>query len=69
MSLEAFMAEPAKQIMADPVGMIGASMRYAWAIDRGMLERPEVQAALIEQLREGFRQGPTGWFDDAWVLM
>lgn len=67
-SLEAFMAGPAKQMMADPAGMMAAAMKDAPDIDRRMLQRPEVQAVLVEQLREGFRHGPAGWFDDAWVL-
>jgi pimeloyl-ACP methyl ester carboxylesterase len=66
--LESFMSEPAKRMKSDPSAMFAAAMKDAPAIDRSMLERPEVQLALNEQLREAFVNGPEGWFDDAWVL-
>ena len=38
-------------------------------VDREMLKRPDLRALIAESLREGFAQGPFGWFDDAWALI
>jgi pimeloyl-ACP methyl ester carboxylesterase len=67
-SLEEFLAEPAATMMADPIGTLASAMKDAPPVDREMLERREVQAVLMDSLREAFRQGPEGWFDDSWVL-
>jgi pimeloyl-ACP methyl ester carboxylesterase len=67
-SLEEFLAEPAALMMGDPVGTLAGAMEDAPAADRAMLERPEVRDALAESLREAFRNGPAGWFDDSWCL-
>jgi pimeloyl-ACP methyl ester carboxylesterase len=68
-SLEEFLAEPARQMLSDPVAVLEAAMADAPAADREMLARPEVRAMLAESLREAFAAGPLGWFDDSWVLI
>jgi len=68
-ALESFLAEPASQMSADPVGTLVAAMEDAPPIDRAMLEQPEVRAMIADSFREAFRTGPFGWFDDAWSLM
>jgi len=68
-ALEAFLAEPASQMGADPVGTLVAAMEDAPPVDRAMLEQPEVRAVIADAFREAFRAGPFGWFDDAWSIM
>jgi pimeloyl-ACP methyl ester carboxylesterase len=67
-SLEEFLAEPAAQAASDPAGLLDAAMVDAPPVDREMLARPEVREMLAESLREGFSNGPLGWFDDSWLL-
>jgi pimeloyl-ACP methyl ester carboxylesterase len=67
-SLEEFLAEPAAQAASDPAGLLDAAMADAPPVDRDMLTRPEVRGMLAESLREGFANGPLGWFDDSWLL-
>jgi pimeloyl-ACP methyl ester carboxylesterase len=67
-SLEAFLAEPAAQAAFDPGAMLDAAMADAPPVDREMLTRPDVRAMLVESLREGFANGPVGWFDDSYAL-
>ena len=67
-SLEAFLAEPASQIAADPMGVLESAMADAPAADKEMMRRPEIREVTAESLREGFVNGPRGWFDDGWVL-
>ena len=43
-------------------------MEDAPPVDREMLERPDVREMLATSLREGFANGPLGWFDDSWAL-
>ncbi len=67
-SLEEFLAEPSAQMTSDPTGVLDSAMADAPDVDREILARPEVRERLAETLREGFVNGPLGWFDDAWVL-
>ena len=67
-SLEAFLAEPAAQIPADPVGVLEAAMADAPPVDREMLKRTDVRDVLAASLREAFANGPLGWYDDSWRL-
>ena len=68
-SLEAYLAGPAAQIAADPIGAITAVMADAPAADRELFERrSDLQALAVESLRESFANGPQGWFDDSWTL-
>lgn len=67
-SLEEFLAEPAAQAASDPAGLLDAAMADAPPVDQEMLARPEVREMLAESLREGFSNGPLGWFDDSWLL-
>jgi pimeloyl-ACP methyl ester carboxylesterase len=68
-SLEELLAEPAVQIASDPGAAIDSMMADAPAVDLEMLERPDLRALLVESLREGFANGPQGWFDDSWALV
>jgi pimeloyl-ACP methyl ester carboxylesterase len=67
-SLEAFLAEPAAQAASDPGAMLDSAMADAPPVDLEMLKRPDVRATLVESLREGFVNGPQGWFDDSYAL-
>jgi pimeloyl-ACP methyl ester carboxylesterase len=67
-SLEAFLAEPAAQIPADPVGVLEGAMADAPPADREMLKRADVRELVAASLREAFAHGPVGWFDDSWAL-
>jgi pimeloyl-ACP methyl ester carboxylesterase len=67
-SLEEFLAEPAVQIAADPAAALDAAMADAPAVDRELLERPDLRAMFVESMREAFANGPQGWFDDSWAL-
>jgi pimeloyl-ACP methyl ester carboxylesterase len=67
-SLEAFLAEPAAQIPSDPLGVIESAMADAPPVDRAMLTRADVRQVLAASLREGFANGPLGWYDDSWAL-
>lgn len=67
-SLEEFLAEPAVQIAADPAAAFDAAMADAPAVDRELLERPDLRAMFVESMREAFASGPQGWFDDSWAL-
>jgi pimeloyl-ACP methyl ester carboxylesterase len=67
-SLEEFLAAPAAQAAADPIGLLEAAMADAPPVDREMLGRLDVREMLAESLREGFAGGPLGWFDDSWAL-
>lgn len=67
-ALEAFMSGFAAQLVADPAGTLDAMMKDAPVADRAALERAEVKAVMMDEAREAFRSGPTGWYDDAWVL-
>lgn len=58
----------AAQLVADPAGTLDAMMKDAPVADRAALERAEVKAVMMDEAREAFRSGPTGWYDDAWVL-
>lgn len=66
--LEKFLAEPAAHITADPIGVLDAAMADAPEADREILARPEIRALAAESIREGFANGPFGWFDDGWAL-
>jgi pimeloyl-ACP methyl ester carboxylesterase len=67
-SLEEFLAEPARQLSANPGAALDAVMADAPPIDREMLERPALRGVLVASTREAFANGPQGWFDDAWAL-
>jgi pimeloyl-ACP methyl ester carboxylesterase len=67
-SLEEFLAEPAAQIASDPSAALDAAMADAPTVDQEMLRRPDIRELLAESLREGFANGPLGWFDDSWAL-
>ena len=67
-SLEEFLAEPAAQAASDPGAVLDSVMADAPPVDREMLKRPDVRAMLVESVREGFANGPLGWFDDSWAL-
>ncbi len=68
-ALEAFLAEPAAQLAADPDAAIDGILADAPEVDRELLATPRIRNALVESLREGFANGPIGWFDDAWCLI
>jgi pimeloyl-ACP methyl ester carboxylesterase len=68
-SLEAFLAEPAAHIAADPGAALDEAMADGPEEDLEILERPEVRAVIVESLREGFAHGPQGWFDDSWAIV
>jgi pimeloyl-ACP methyl ester carboxylesterase len=67
-AFEAFLAEPAAQLAADPPGTIDSMMADAPEVDRELLAGPRFRSMIEESLREGFANGPIGWFDDAWCL-
>jgi pimeloyl-ACP methyl ester carboxylesterase len=67
-SLEEFMAPIAEALAADTMGAFDAAMTDAPEPDRAWMARPEVRETLTEAIREGFANGPYGWFDDAWAL-
>ena len=67
-SLEEFLAESAAEIAVDPGGALDAAMADAPAVDRELLERPDIREVLLESIREAFANGPLGWFDDSWAL-
>jgi len=67
-ALEAFLAEPAAQLAADPGAALDSIMADAPEVDRELLSSQSIRSMLVESLREGFANGPTGWFDDAWCL-
>lgn len=67
-ALKEFMSGFAVQLVADPAGTFDAMMKDAPTADRAALERAEVKAVMMDEMREAFRSGPTGWYDDAWVL-
>jgi pimeloyl-ACP methyl ester carboxylesterase len=67
-SLEEFMAPIADALAGDPMAAFDAAMADAPEPDREWMARPEVRETLVEGIREGFANGPYGWFDDAWVL-
>ena len=67
-SLEAFLAEPAAQLAADPGAALDSLMADAPEVDRELLASPPLRSILVESLREGFANGSAGWFDDAWCL-
>jgi len=67
-SLEEFLAEPARQLSAEPGAALDAVMVDAPPVDREMLNQPAVRGVLVASTREAFTNGPHGWFDDAWAL-
>ena len=67
-SLEEFLAEPAAQAASDPGAVLDSVMADAPPVDREMLKRPDVREMLVASQREGFANGPLGWFDDSWAL-
>jgi pimeloyl-ACP methyl ester carboxylesterase len=67
-SLEEFLAEPARQLAADPGAAIDVVMADAPPVDREMLNQPAVRALLVASASEAFANGPQGWFDDSWAL-
>jgi pimeloyl-ACP methyl ester carboxylesterase len=67
-ALEAFLADPAAQLAADPGAALDSMMVDAPEVDRELLASPQVRGMMVESLREGFANGPVGWFDDAWCL-
>jgi pimeloyl-ACP methyl ester carboxylesterase len=67
-AFEAFLAEPAERLAADPGAALDAIMADAPEVDRELLASPPIRRVLVESLREAFANGPTGWFDDAWCL-
>jgi pimeloyl-ACP methyl ester carboxylesterase len=67
-SLEEFLAKPAAQAASDPGAVLDSVMADAPPVDREMLKRTDVREMLVQSLREGFANGPLGWFDDSWTL-
>jgi pimeloyl-ACP methyl ester carboxylesterase len=67
-SLEEFLAEPARQLAADPGAALDAVMADAPPVDREILNQPAVREVLVSSTREAFANGPQGWFDDSWAL-
>jgi pimeloyl-ACP methyl ester carboxylesterase len=67
-ALEAFLAEPAAQLAADPGAALDSMMADAPEVDRELLSSPPIRDVLLESLRESFANGPTGWFDDSWCM-
>jgi pimeloyl-ACP methyl ester carboxylesterase len=67
-ALEAFLAEPAAQLAADPAAALDSMMADAPEVDRELLASPQLRDMIAQSLREGFANGPAGWFDDAWCL-
>jgi pimeloyl-ACP methyl ester carboxylesterase len=66
--LEALLAGPAQAIAADPIAALKALMAESPRVDRDLLEQPAVQTMMADSLREAFRRGPAGWFQDSWLL-
>ena len=62
------MAEPARQLAADPVSALERSLPDAPLQDRELLQDPAVRAALADGVHEAFKHGPYGWFDDSWLI-
>lgn len=67
-AFEAFLAGPAAYLAADPGSALDSMMADAPEVDRELLSTPAIRSMVVESLAEGFANGPTGWFDDAWCL-
>jgi pimeloyl-ACP methyl ester carboxylesterase len=67
-ALEAFLAEPAARLAADPGAALDSIMADAPEVDRELLASPPIRSMLVESICEAFANGPTGWFDDSWCL-
>ena len=68
-SYEEFGAQLAAQMVADLDAAIDATLADAPAADREAMKDPARRARLAESMREAFRQGPQGWFDDGWAQL
>ena len=68
-SLEEFLVPLAAQMMTDLDATIDAFLEDAPEVDKETMKTPEGRARMAESMREAFRQGPQGWFDDSWAQL
>ena len=63
--LAADLGEEARVLREDPDEWYAGFLTEVPAVDRRVLERPEVRAIATEMFQEAVRQGAVGWVDDA----
>jgi pimeloyl-ACP methyl ester carboxylesterase len=67
-AMHALLTPKRDEVLADPLAGFRAVMDAAPASDKAVMEDPEWQRVMIEDVTEAFRPGADGWADEAMAL-